>query len=348
MIKTKTNTKATRVNDLKLIKKNISTYPKCFFDEYINLDKINTLYKKYYKTYESNQQISNYVLMALKFDPNLFSKLLSLSLKRFNPILLKEIYSILVSNENDNIIYNKLKKIYNSPKNKHYKNTAMQCNKNLILSQVLYYEIQNLYKNIKLTKYLDIGTGNGKFAITFGNVLSLDKNNIYGVDLETFAEKDDWNRKAMLDKFIYTNIEFNKPYPFEDNTFDIITFKMVLHHIQNIDFTFKEISRIMKKNGLCVIIEHDSFTYADYMLNDIEHGFYMNVFNTDSNLESFSKKQISNTKNQLGFVKYRDWIQMDNLLNKHNFQYMKADIFSEHINFETQPTRTFWCIYKKL
>ncbi len=193
--------------------------------------------------------------------------------------------------------------------------------------------------NIK--NYLDIGTGSGKFAITFGKAIGLDSQHIYGVDLENFAEQKDWDRNKQNNQFIFKTIEENKKYPFEDNFFDMISLKMVLHHIKNPKFLFEEIKRILKKDGLLIIIEHDSFTYADFMINDIEHGLYMNVFNDDTQLEETSK-----INNDLGYVKYFNWIELDNLTNKYGFEYTSADVLSEHINFNVLPTRTFWVIYK--
>mgnify|MGYP000149983215 CR=1 FL=1 len=44
--------------------------------------------------------------------------------------------------------------------------------------------------------------------------------------------------------------------------------------------------RILKNGGLLLVVDHDSFTSAYYMLKDIEHGLYMNVYNNsdESNL----------------------------------------------------------------
>ena len=116
-----------------------------------------------------------------------------------------------------------------------------------------------------------------------GKLLNLKKDDIFGVDLDDFSEQGDWGRNKFTDKFTFKKLQYDDPYPFEDNTFDLITIKMVLHHVKNYDFTLNEIIRILKINGLLIIVEHDAFTYADYMLNDIEHGFYLNVFNQSTN-----------------------------------------------------------------
>ena len=269
----------------------------------------------------------------------------NLSLKRFNPALYREVFNILTSNNSDDIIYKNLKKLYLSSKNKFKFTSLRPCNKNTIISETFLKIINNKRINIpKDANYLDIGTGSGKFAINFGKTLGLSKDHIYGVDLENFAEQKDWNRDVNNQEFIFKTIEENKPYPFDDNFFNIISMKMVLHHVKDAEFLFKEITRMLKKNGLLIILEHDSFTYADYMLNDIEHGFYMNVFNGNSPIEEFSTKNKS--KNKLGFVKYTDWVELDNLLDRYNLEYVSANNFSDSVYYSVTPSRTFWVIYK--
>lgn len=330
------------IENIKLIKKNNPNYQKCFLGEYINLKKNENNYKRYYKNYESNQQISSYVNIALKYNPDLLSRLMNLSLKRFNPALYIEVFNNLLSNKSDDIIYKNLKKLYFSSRNKYKAISIRPCNKNTIITETLLRHIKD--KRITIPNdenYLDIGTGSGKFAINFGKTIGLSKDRIYGVDLENFAEQKDWNRDVDNQQFIFKSIKENQPYPFPDNFFNIITIKMVLHHIKDIDFVFREITRILKKDGILIILEHDSFTYADYMLNDIEHGFYMNVFDENSPIEEYSK-----TKNKLGYVKYNDWIELDNLVNKYNLEYVNAEVFSESITYSVTPSRTFWVIYK--
>jgi ubiquinone/menaquinone biosynthesis C-methylase UbiE len=343
------NKKEKAISNLDLIKKNVPSYPKCFLDEYVNLSNDNFNYKKYYKTYESNQQIRSLFNLAFKNDFNILSRLLNLILKRYNPSLFKEILNIISSGNLDNVIYSNLKKLYHSKKNNYKSSAPRMCHKNLITSQILLDNITQSININNIKNYLDIGTGNGKFAVTFGKSIGLDSQHIYGVDLDNFAEQKDWNRNKNNQKFIFQTIQEDKKYPFEDHFFDIITVKMVLHHIKNLNFLFEEIKRILKNNGLLIIIEHSSFTYADFMLNDIEHGLYMNVFSQDSLFEEFSsKKNKENNKeiHNLGNVKYFSWIELDNITNNYGFQYIKADILYENVNFNVQPTRTFWSIYQ--
>jgi ubiquinone/menaquinone biosynthesis C-methylase UbiE len=163
--------------------------------------------------------------------------------------------------------------------------------------------------------------------------------------MKNFAEQKDWGRDKQSKQFIFREIKYNKPYPFPDNFFDAISLKMVIHHIKNIDFTLNEIKRILKKNGLLIMIEHDGFTPIDYMLFDIEHGLYINVYNDDSLTEEFSKLSKDTKKPDLGFIKYRDWVEYDNLFNKYGFEYKSASLFSEHIYSDILPSRIMSAYY---
>ena len=60
---------------------------------------------------------------------------------------------------------------------------------------------------------MDVGTGNGNFAISMGKILKLSPDSIYGCDLENFSEQKDWKRgqnKEIKNKFVFNLIELNK------------------------------------------------------------------------------------------------------------------------------------------
>ena len=70
------------------------------------------------------------------------------------------------------------------------------------------------------------------------------------------------------------------PYPFEDNTFDLIEADHVLEHLSNPFAVMKEIHRIAKPNALVIIrVPHFSrgFTHADHKRGfDITFPYYFN------------------------------------------------------------------------
>lgn len=324
----------------------------CNYNEYFNLAKPEFSYKKYYKTYESGRQFNALVNIAFKYNPIILSRLLEIALKRFNPKLTNIIYNIIISKKSDNEIYTKLKKLYHNPINKFYIKKSTNCDGSLPIQEYMYRYIILAQRDrgaIAVNKYLDIGCGNGKFCISMGKLLNLKKDDIYGIDLDNFSEQGDWGRSKYTDKFTFKKIQYDQPYPFEDNTFDLITIKMVLHHVKNYEFTLSEMARILKKDGLIIIIDHESFTYADYMLNDIEHGFYLNVFNKNTSEESFldlKSKSIYKEKKSIGVHKYYSWVELDYNFRRHGFEYIRKQLYSNNINFSMGASRAYVYIFK--
>ena len=325
-------------------------FPSCLIEEYRNLQNSKFNYKQLYKDYDSDQQINAIVKISIKYDPNFFLRLLGIAAKRFNPEVFPEVYKILMSKKPDSIIYKDLHKLYNSVKNM-YKNPRMSyaCNTTTIIAQTFFSKLVmkiGLTEIKKIQTYLDIGAGDCKFAKQMGITFNILPTNVYGVDLNSFSEKGDWGRSSNMNGVNFYGINNNEAYPFEDNMFDLVSMKMVLHHIENIDFYMSEFVRILKNGGYLCLFDHDAFTYADYMLCDIEHGYFMNVFNNKNSNETLENKNKNKKENQLGFVKYRNWLQIDYLFHKYGFKFVNAGEYSSHINKEVTPTRAFIVIYK--
>lgn len=101
-------------------------------------------------------------------------------------------------------------------------------------------------------KILDLGCGNGKLRLLFKET-DID---YVGVDnsseLLKIAEKR-LNFKLPRQKFIKANI-LNLPFP--DNSFDVVFFVAVLHHIPSKIFrqqVLREIRRVLKPNGILIM-----------------------------------------------------------------------------------------------
>ena len=98
-------------------------------------------------------------------------------------------------------------------------------------------------------KILDLGTGSGYLAFPFAEkyrgaeVVGLD---IVEKALEENRRKAEQNGLCNLKFVCYDGVDF----PFCDNTFDIVITRYALHHFPTIKYTFAEISRVLKKNGL--------------------------------------------------------------------------------------------------
>ena len=109
----------------------------------------------------------------------------------------------------------------------------------------------------KNAKILDVGTGEGRMAIT----LALNGHKVLTGELESdeseYAKKN-WlesAKKAEVDHLItYTPFNAEK-MPFEDESFDAIFISGALHHIGDGQAAFNESVRVIKKNGKICIFE---------------------------------------------------------------------------------------------
>jgi ubiquinone/menaquinone biosynthesis C-methylase UbiE len=111
--------------------------------------------------------------------------------------------------------------------------------------------VYNIAKNWMNGKVLDLGAGNGissyAFAITGCKVTALepDPSNIVGAGAVTKLAKE-----ANLEIEVIQN--FGESLPFEDNSFDIVHGRQVLHHAQNLPKLCQEAARVLRPNGLFI------------------------------------------------------------------------------------------------
>lgn len=127
--------------------------------------------------------------------------------------------------------------------NFYKKQTQDQEHLSLILNSL------NINGNMKI---LDLGTGTGYLA--FPIAINNPGAEVIGLDIVEKALYRN-NKKAELEgihnlKFInYDGVTF----PFEDESFDMVITRYALHHFPQINDTFKEISRVLKPNGVLFI-----------------------------------------------------------------------------------------------
>ena len=114
---------------------------------------------------------------------------------------------------------------------------------------------------------------------------------------------------------------------------------MVLHHVENLDFTLKEINRITKTDGFFLIQEHDAMNIIDKMIIDIEHSMYPYVYSSDDNSTNFRKKY---------YAYYFNKYELDIILSRYGFECVDKDYFYYSINNKINNNRSYWAIYKKI
>lgn len=122
---------------------------------------------------------------------------------------------------------------------------------------------------------LDIATGTGDLAIKFATDTNASK--IVGLDLSDGMLSV--ARKKVLGTPLSEKIEFtqgdSEALPFEDNSFDAITVSFGIRNFENLDKGLSEINRVLKPNGIFVILETSVPTKTPFKQG---YGLYTKLF----------------------------------------------------------------------
>jgi ubiquinone/menaquinone biosynthesis C-methylase UbiE len=112
--------------------------------------------------------------------------------------------------------------------------------------------VNHIIKNIKydtttIRRIADIGCGNGDIVMEIGRNLGVSRKNTIGLDTHI----------SVKYPITYIQVDESQAYPVPDESIDLITVFVTLHHIQNPDH-IESIKRMLKPGGLLIIREHDS------------------------------------------------------------------------------------------
>lgn len=351
--------------------KNFKKSPICKIQEYLNFKKKEKEQNKYNKDIHSNKQISTIIKFTKEYEVlnmknytvNIVARLINILCQNANYKFTTQILKKLNNDMTDDEIFNHIRKKINSSSLKKTlkKNissinfgheeeeedddeflyiTNKNCIKRIVFAQTMKKAVYDYIKNPKFIKnYLDIGCGEGRRTISIGQEFKLKKNNIYGIDVASFQEQGDWNRNNYIkDKFNFSTIMENEPYPYQNNFFSLISSFMVLHHIKDLEFTLQEINRVLRIGGIFLVLEHDCFHFVDKMLADIEHSMYSMVY---------AKKQFKNFRDDF-YTNYFNYIELDIIMKKFGFELVNSDYLSYSMNHNILSNRSYWAVYKKV
>ena len=121
---------------------------------------------------------------------------------------------------------------------------------------------------------LDIATGTGDLAILMSET---NASKIIGLDIS--AGMLEVGRKKIAAKNLSNKIEMiqgdSENLPFQDNTFDAITVAFGIRNFENLEKGLSEILRVLKPNGIFVILETSVPTKFPFKQG---YSFYMKTF----------------------------------------------------------------------
>ncbi len=107
----------------------------------------------------------------------------------------------------------------------------------------------NYFHGKKVNSILDVGTGSGDFISVLTEVFP--ETQITGVDPDTESLKEATKKYPDVS---FTEMSAEK-LEFEDNSFDVASISMALHHLPDIQTALKEMQRVVKPCGWIIVNE---------------------------------------------------------------------------------------------
>lgn len=158
-------------------------------------------------------------------------------------------------------------------------------------------DIKSIFENIEvmpiIKNYIDFGCGEA--SITSAVAREVGATNVQGMDIK--------EPKGPIDfKFVKLNPDETR-IPSEDNSTDLLSSFMVLHHLNDPEGYIKEFNRVLIKDGILLIREHDIQGDSDRdgkLFLDMLHGFYEVVWAKTGEQENpdFVKTYFANYKDR--------------------------------------------------
>ncbi len=156
-------------------------------------------------------------------------------------------------------------------------------------------------------RYLDFGGGIGDVGASIAKNMGFLKQNSFVTDIQNWLGKEHTEEysKYITYRYLKTN-----DLPFEDEEFHFITCLQVLHHIYDKEYTISQLYRILNKQGILLIREHNCENIQDRMLIDLEHSLHAFVVDEQGqdylqnyNDNYMNKEELNKMMTKVGFYK---------------------------------------------
>jgi ubiquinone/menaquinone biosynthesis C-methylase UbiE len=98
-------------------------------------------------------------------------------------------------------------------------------------------------------KILDVGCGSGKQCFSYLAHLN-GKAEITGGDVsEALLDQAIAENKKLGNRVTFETLDFNQPFPYSDETYDLVSCSFAIYYAEDIPFTIQEMHRVLKPGG---------------------------------------------------------------------------------------------------
>ncbi len=165
---------------------------------------------------------------------------------------------------------------------------------------------------------LDVGCGAGKLCFLFNDYVKGGAKIIGGDFSEELLEKAREKNKNIGADIDFQFLDFNQPFNFADNTFDLCTSAFSIYYASDFDFTFGEAHRVLKNGGRLFVsgpLPENKKMFYDIIIEATNatippmpgsSRFKSDVFNTISKI--FAKTELHKFENHLTFPEVAPFI----------------------------------------
>ncbi len=155
-------------------------------------------------------------------------------------------------------------------------------------------------------KVLDVGTGGGNFIKLIASLYD-DYESIVGIDSLDIAISS--ARKSFPDERITFEKMDAHSMTFDDNVFDVICLSNSLHHLRTPNVIFKEMERVLKKNGIIIVNEMMSDNLSVKQITHLKlHHFAAEIDRElgDTHNETYKREEILNILKRISTLTVKD------------------------------------------
>ncbi len=167
-------------------------------------------------------------------------------------------------------------------------------------------------------KILDVGCGAGKLSFLFNEYTKGGAEIVGGDFSEELLDKARAKNKELGASIDFQFLDFNKPFNFADDTFDLCTSAFAIYYASDLKFTFGEAHRVLKPGGRLFVSgplpENKQMFYA--IIKEATNAtippmpgssrFKGEIFNTIDSL--FAKTELHKFENHLTFPEVAPFI----------------------------------------